>query len=69
MAVVLFCASKASFGQAKRSGSPEENLPPNITHLTGFGERAAWSPDGERIAFMSKSHGDAFEMDLKTRLA
>jgi len=55
-------------GQSQKPGSPEENLPPNITHLTGFGERAAWSPDGERIAFMSKSYGDAFEINLKTRL-
>ncbi|PYQ08564.1 MAG: hypothetical protein DMF83_06220 [Acidobacteria bacterium] len=35
--------------------------------LTGFGERAAWSPDDQRIAFMSKSFGDAFEIDLGTR--
>jgi Tol biopolymer transport system component len=51
-----------------RAGSPEQHLPPNITQLTGFGERAVWSPDGKRIAFMGKSFGDAFEIDLKTRL-
>ncbi len=51
-----------------RAGSPEQHLPPNITQLTGFGERAVWSPDGTRIAFMGKSFGDAFEIDLKTRL-
>ena len=55
-------------GQAKKSVSPEQNLPPNITQLTGFGERAAWSPDGKRIALMSKSFGDAFEIKLETRL-
>lgn len=54
--------------QARKSGSPETQLPPNITQLTAFGERAAWSPDGQKIAFMSKSFGDAFEMDLKTKL-
>jgi hypothetical protein len=54
--------------QATRTGSPEDNLPPNITRLTGFGERAVWSPDGKRIAFMSKSFGDAFEIDLATRM-
>jgi Tol biopolymer transport system component len=53
--------------QAKKAGSPEEHLPPHITPLTGFGERAAWSPDDTRIAFMSKSFGDAFEIDLATR--
>ena len=53
-------------GQATKQGSPEENLPANITRLTGFGERASWSPDGTRIAFMGKSFGDAFEIDLKS---
>lgn len=54
--------------ETKKSESPEENLPPNVTRLTGFGERAAWSPDGQRIAFMSKSFGDAFEIDLKSQM-
>ncbi|KAI6083323.1 hypothetical protein F4821DRAFT_245155 [Hypoxylon rubiginosum] len=35
--------------------------------LTGFGERPSYSPDGKRIAFMGKSFGDAFEVDLETR--
>ena len=52
----------------QKTGSPEENLAPNITRLTGFGERASWSPDGQRIAFMSKSFGDAFVVDVKTGL-
>ena len=51
----------------RKPGNPEDHLPPNITHLTWFGERASWSPDGRRIAFMSKSFGDAFEIDLATR--
>ena len=54
--------------QAKQTGNPEKDLPPNIARLTGFGERAAWSPDDKRIAFMSKSFGDAFEIDLGTRM-
>jgi len=53
--------------QQKR-GAPEDALPPNITQLTAFGERASWSPDGQRIAFMSKSFGDAFVVDVKTRM-
>ena len=54
--------------QPKKAGSPETQLPPHITRVTGFGERAAWSPDDKRIAFMSKSFGDAFEIDLGTKL-
>jgi len=55
-------------GQAKKSGSPEENPPKDIIRLTGFGERASWSTDVKRIAFMSKSFGDAFEIDLETKM-
>ena len=54
--------------QGKKSGSPEENLPRNTTQLTAFGERASWSPDGRRIAFMSKSFGDAFVVDVSTKM-
>src|SRR5262245_5229372 len=50
----------------KTTGSPEENLPKTIRRLTHFGERASWSPDGKRIAFMEKSFGDAYEVDLAT---
>jgi hypothetical protein len=53
--------------QSPKPGNPEDHLPSNITRLTSFGERAVWSPDGRRIAFMSKSFGDAFEIDLATR--
>jgi Tol biopolymer transport system component len=35
--------------------------------MTHFGERASWSPDGKRIAFMEKSFGDAYEIDLSTK--
>jgi hypothetical protein len=68
LALVAAFAPRSARAQAKRAGTPEEHLPPQITHLTGFGERAVWSPDGKRIAFMSKSFGDAFEVDLATRM-
>ncbi|MEY3421186.1 MAG: hypothetical protein RIR48_1475 [Bacteroidota bacterium] len=42
-------------------------LPDNITRLTDFGERAAFSPDGKKVAFMNKTFGDAYEIDLKTK--
>jgi Tol biopolymer transport system component len=68
LALTLCCGAWLGLAQGEKRGSPEENLPPNITQLTGFGERAAWSPDGKRIAFIGKSFGDAFEINLETRL-
>ena len=65
---VLACLAPLALGQGQKSGSPEDHLPPNITQLTGFGERASWSPDGRRIAFMSKSFGDAFVVDAATKV-
>ena len=52
---------------ARKQGSPLEHLPKDTEVLTHFGERADFSPDNQRIAFMSKSFGDAFVIDLKTR--
>jgi len=66
--LTVFCIPESILGQAKKSGSPEENPPKNIIRVTAFGERAAWSPDGKRIAFMSKSYGDAFEINLETKM-
>jgi hypothetical protein len=51
----------------RRAGSPLDHLPGNIEILTGFGERADFSPDNKQIAFMAKSFGDAMVMDLHTR--
>jgi hypothetical protein len=50
-----------------KQGSPLDNLPGNIEILTRFGERADFSPDNTEVAFMGKSFGDAFVIDLKTR--
>jgi hypothetical protein len=63
---ILLGLSTSAFGQRK-TGSPLDHLPKNIEMLTHFGERADISPDNERIAFMDKSFGDAFVIDLKTR--
>lgn len=51
----------------RKPGSPLDHLPSNIEVLTHFGERADFSPDNQRIAFMVKSFGDAMVIDLKTR--
>ena len=52
----------------RKPGSPLEQLPKHMQVLTHFGERADFSPDNTRIAFMAKSFGDAFVIDLKTRV-
>jgi len=59
--LVLIVAS-ASF-----AATPAENLPPHITQVTHFGERADWSHDGKKILFLTKTFGDAMEMDLDTK--
>ena len=52
----------------RKPGSPLEQLPKHMQVLTHFGERADFSPDNTRIAFMAKSFGDAFVIDLKTQV-
>ena len=52
----------------RKPESPLDHLPINIQILTHFGERADISPDNTQVAFMSKSFGDAFVIDLKTRV-
>lgn len=52
----------------RKTGSPLDTLPRHTMILTHFGERADISPDNQSIAFMNKSFGDAFVIDLKTRI-
>lgn len=66
LALALMASSAPAKGPAK-AGSPDDHLPRNVEKMAWFGERPSWSPDGKRIAFMAKSFGDAFEVDLKTR--
>ena len=68
LTLALGLVAAGTGAQDKKAGNPEKELPPNITQLTGFGERAAWSPDDQRVAFMEKSFGDAFEIDVRTKL-
>src|SRR3977135_198383 len=66
IALTFLVFSVSAFGQRK-TGDPLDHLPSNAEQLTHFGERADISPDNQRIAFMAKSFGDAFVIDLKTR--
>lgn len=50
----------------RKPGNPLDHLPKNVRILTHFGERADISPDSRRIAFMNKSFGDAFVVDVES---
>ncbi|MEO5824030.1 MAG: hypothetical protein ABIT71_26280 [Vicinamibacteraceae bacterium] len=66
--VLLAAAATAlPLAQGTKRGNAEDHLPANTRQLTGFGERASWSPDGKKIAFMAKSFGDAFVVDVATK--
>ena len=60
-------ASPALAAEPKPGESPTDHLPPHITQITWFGERADFSHDGKRILFLSKTFGDAMEIDLATK--
>src|ERR1043165_8369345 len=64
----IFLIFSATLPAQRKQDSPLDHLPKNMEVLTYFGERADFSPDNQRIAFMSKSFGDAFVIDLKTRV-
>ena len=66
LAATILLTSLALSAQRKQ-GNPLDHLPREIEQITYFGERADISPDNSRIAFMNKSFGDAFVVDLKTR--
>ena len=64
----LTCVAGVSAADIRPGENPADHLPSHITRLTGFGERADWSPDGRRLLFLSKTFGDALELDLETKL-
>jgi hypothetical protein len=66
--LTLTCMAAVAAEDIKPGENPADHLPPYITRLTGFGERADWSPDGRRLLFLSKTFGDALELDLETKL-
>ena len=65
--LIVFLALSFTVAAQRKPGNPLEHLPKNIEVLTHFGERADFSPDNKSVAFMSKSFGDAFVIDLNTR--
>jgi len=65
--LVLTLLTLSLLGQRKQ-GSPLDHLPREMEVITHFGERADISPDNRQIAFMAKSFGDAFVIDLETKV-
>ena len=63
---ILVAAEKRA--APKEGDSPVDHLPPGTTRLTHFGERADWSHDGKKILFIEKTYGDAYEVDVATKI-
>jgi len=66
--VLAFTLLALPLAAQRNPGNPLDSLPKNVEILTHFGERADISPDNKRIAFMDKSFGDAFVLDLNTHV-
>jgi hypothetical protein len=73
--LVVFLSSVCFGAEPNLAGkSPLDELPPYIKQVTYFGERADWShsregrqtADGKKILFLSKTFGDAMEIELST---
>ena len=64
--VIVLMMAGCAYAQRKQA-DPLEHLPKNVEVLTYFGERADISPDNRQIAFMNKSFGDAFVVELEGR--
>jgi hypothetical protein len=65
-ALLLLASALPVFAAAPAGERPADHLPPHIRRLTHFGERADWSHDGTKILFLSKTYGDALELDVAT---
>jgi hypothetical protein len=50
-----------------KEGNPADELPPHISRLTWFGERADWRHDGKRFVFLNRTYGDVYEYDFETK--
>ena len=65
---MLSVAGRLAVAQPGPDENPADKLPPHICRATWFGERADWSHDGKRVLFLSKTFGDAMEIDLATKV-
>lgn len=67
LAATLAFSSLVAAAEPRAGADPTEHLPPHITRVTWFGERADWSLDGKKILFLSKTFGDAMELDVAAK--
>jgi len=67
LALFVSLSSFVTAAETPTDKNPADNLPPHITQITWFGERADFSHDGKRVLFLTKTFGDAMEIDLATR--
>src|SRR5215212_2765657 len=61
--LVTACAAAQPTPAPSADKDPADELPPYISRLTYFGERADWSHDGKRILFVEKTFGDVYEIE------
>jgi hypothetical protein len=64
--ILTFSIVRVGMALEQKDGSPLDKLPAYIWKVNEWGQRADFSHDGNRILFIEKTYGDAFEMDLKT---
>ena len=64
--VTLALARRGGVPQGTKPGSPEENLPCEHQAVDAFRRTRVVVAGRERIAFMEKSFGDAYEVDVAT---
>ena len=66
-AFLLAIAALAASAQDEPAKSPDRDLPPHISRLTLYGERADFAHDGKRVLFLEKTFGDVYEVDLEAK--
>src|SRR5262249_859952 len=62
VAMLILCAA----GGLRAADTPTDHLPPHIRQITAFGDCVDCSLEWHRILFLSKTFGDAMEIDLAT---
>jgi Tol biopolymer transport system component len=65
--ITLAALAGSKAAEPKPGENPADHLPPYIEQVTWFGERADFSQDGRKIVFLTKTFGDALELDLATK--